>query len=84
MILKFALDSNILLYSISNQNFIRERLQLSHNRLKTAYRNSLKTETLNDLLRISIKGDTLKGFEPTAATDKYFSTERKGYTNIMR
>ncbi|CAG2057148.1 unnamed protein product, partial [Timema podura] len=41
-------------------------LMMSGNRLKTAFRNSLKTETLDDLLRISVSRPSLSEFDPTA------------------
>nr|CAD7204886.1 unnamed protein product [Timema douglasi] len=39
-------------------------------RLKTAYKNSLKTETLDDSLRIFVNGPSLSEFDPTTAIDK--------------
>lgn len=54
-----------------------------YNRPKTAYRNSLTTETLEDLLRISIKRLILIEFDLIAAIDKWcFSAERQHYKNM--
>nr|CAD7431584.1 unnamed protein product [Timema monikensis] len=43
-----------------------------HNRLKTAHSNSLKTETLDDLLRISVNEPSLNKFDPKVAINKWY------------
>nr|CAD7594950.1 unnamed protein product [Timema genevievae] len=60
------------MFNITNlMNKITDRRGFScHNRLKTAYRNSLKTEKLDDLLEISINGPSLSEIDPTAVIDK--------------
>nr|CAD7393437.1 unnamed protein product [Timema cristinae] len=44
----------------------RDRVFSCHNRLNTAYRNSIKSETLDDLLIVSENGPSLSEFDPTA------------------
>nr|CAD7440313.1 unnamed protein product [Timema bartmani] len=46
--------------------------QSCHNRLKTPYRNSLKTETLDDLPKISINEHSLSELDQTAVIDNWY------------
>nr|CAD7258372.1 unnamed protein product [Timema shepardi] len=56
-----------------------------HNRLKTAYSDSLNTETLDDLLRISVNEPSLNKFDPKVAIDEwYFTAERQRYKKSAR
>nr|CAD7456628.1 unnamed protein product [Timema tahoe] len=52
-----------------------ERGLSCHNRLKTAYRNSLKTETLDNLLRIPVNELSLNKFDPKVVIDKWYFSE---------
>lgn len=54
------------------------------NRVKTAYRNSLTTTTMDDLITISVNGLSLYDFQPDIALDLwYFSADRERYTNVQ-
>nr|CAD7460984.1 unnamed protein product [Timema tahoe] len=52
-----------------------ERGLSCHNRLKTAYRNSLKTETLDNLLRIPVNELSLNKFDPKVTALSIFFQE---------
>ena len=59
-----------------------ERRFSYQNRIKSECRNSLKTDTLDDLLTIAVNGPSLEEFNPAAAIDNwYFSAQRQRYTN---
>nr|CAD7195983.1 unnamed protein product [Timema douglasi] len=50
-----------------------------------SYRNSIKSETLDDFLIVSLNGPSVSEFDPTAVIDKwYFSAERQGYAKTDR
>lgn len=80
---RFAPDSIILRCSTANLSCVWESLHLSQKTQDNIQRSLLKTETLNDLLRIFINRLILTKFDPTAENEKwYFSTGIQSHTNM--
>lgn len=53
-----------------------ERMVSAQNRIKSSLRASLKTTTLEGLIRISAQGPSLEDFDPTPSVDRWFARDR--------
>ncbi|XP_071947384.1 zinc finger protein 862-like [Antedon mediterranea] len=64
----------LIVFPVSNA--VVERGFSAMGRVKTDHRNRLGEKTLEQLMRINLEGDKLEHFNPTLATDRFFSSVR--------
>ena len=65
----------LLVFLVSNAT--GERGFSAMKRIKSDLRDRLNEETLDNLMRISIEGPPLSGFDPQVAVEQFFTTPRR-------
>ena len=70
----------LLVFPVSNATV--ERGFSAMKRIKSDWRNRLNEETLDNLMRISIEGPPLSGFDPQVAVDFFCNTKTTRYSTI--
>lgn len=65
-----------IMFCMSPSTAVCERGFSTMNRIKTSTRNSLGSETLNDLMRIAIDGPSIDLFDPSSAIENWLTNTR--------